>query len=464
MKTYKVAARSSALARIQVDEALGLIKAGGAAFNAELRYLDSWGDRHQEISMMDGSAPGDIFTRDLDELLRGGEADFAIHSAKDLDLPLARDMRVFALLPAADQSDCIAVADGRGPGLEDLPTGARIGTSSAMRKAEILARRPDVKIESIRGTIEQRLDQMDRGKYDAVIIATCALNRLGLDARISRVLPFTTNPLQGHLAVTGLSSRRDLDELWAPLDVRRGDSPPSHEVMEMLPPPRIWYSGINPDRFERFGRITARPLIRTAPVEDPAAAAEADEVLKMAGDYDWIIFTSRQTLRYTAERLAFLRQDTDGRPKIAAVGRSTARDLKERGFPVDLIPERESSLGLVQAFKTAGGFNSGDRVLVPSSNLALPVIARGLTELGARVDRLKVYRTETVEAAPVDDLDELDEVVLTSPSGARAFHHFYPDPPDDLLLVPMGEQTLRSLQALFPGRKMAESLLPGQNG
>ena len=209
-----VVSRQSPLALLQVQEVFSLFP--------EIRYklikLDSWGDKNKQISLLD-NPPADIFTRELDEAILNGTADIAIHSAKDLPYPLPAGVELIALFDAFDQSDSLVCR--KNLTLCNLPTGARIGTSSPTRKKELLALRPDVEVVSIRGTIEERIAQVDSGYIDALIVATCALKRLGLEQRIAEALPFETHPLQGNLAITAKENRDDLKALFTEKDIRR---------------------------------------------------------------------------------------------------------------------------------------------------------------------------------------------------------------------------------------------------
>ena len=99
--------------------------------------------------------------------------------------------------------------------LEDMPQGSTVGTSSPLRKAELLHVRPDLKIVGIRGCIEDRVKQVRNGQVDAAIVATCALKRLGMENEITQVLPFATHPMQGRLAITARKGREDLKTLFA---------------------------------------------------------------------------------------------------------------------------------------------------------------------------------------------------------------------------------------------------------
>ena len=195
-KKIRVIARGSRLSRLQVEEVFKQFP--DLAY--EIKYLESYGDKNQQISLLNGEAPADIFTRELDDAIRRGDADIAIHSAKDLPYPLPEDIEVIALFPAFDTTDSLVSRSHKT--LAELPAGSVIGTSSPLRKKGLNELRPDLTIKGIRGCIEERVQQVKDGKYDAAIVATCALKRLGMEDEIAEVLPFATHPLQGFLAIT----------------------------------------------------------------------------------------------------------------------------------------------------------------------------------------------------------------------------------------------------------------------
>ena len=195
-KKIRVIARGSRLSRLQVEE----VFKNFPELAYEIKYLESYGDKNQQISLLNGEAPADIFTRELDDAIRQGDADIAIHSAKDLPYPLPEDIEVIALFPAFDTTDSLVSRDHKK--LVELPAGSIIGTSSPLRKKGLNELRPDLTIKGIRGCIEERVQQVKDGKYDAAIVATCALKRLGMEDEIAEVLPFPTHPLQGFLAIT----------------------------------------------------------------------------------------------------------------------------------------------------------------------------------------------------------------------------------------------------------------------
>ena len=196
-KKIRIISRQSRLALLQVEE---LVKEAGIT-DYELIKTTSYGDRHKEVSLMDEGLAQDFFTRELDEALLEGRADIAVHSAKDLPNPLPDGIELLALTEGKDPSDSLVAHDGLT--LATLPAGSKVGTSSAQRKEELLKVRPDLVVVPIRGTIEERIAQVDSGAVDALIVATCALDRLGLSHRATERLPFKTHPLQGKLAVTG---------------------------------------------------------------------------------------------------------------------------------------------------------------------------------------------------------------------------------------------------------------------
>lgn len=207
-KKIRVIARGSRLSRLQVEE----VFKNFPELAYEIKYLESYGDKNQQISLLNGEAPADIFTRELDDAIRQGDADIAIHSAKDLPYPLPEDIEVIALFPAFDTTDSLVSRDHKK--LAELPAGSIIGTSSPLRKKGLNELRPDLTIKGIRGCIEERVQQVKDGKYDAAIVATCALKRLGMEDEIAEVLPFPTHPLQGFLAITGKKGS-DLKQAFA---------------------------------------------------------------------------------------------------------------------------------------------------------------------------------------------------------------------------------------------------------
>lgn len=212
-KALHITCRDSALSLLQVKEALSFFP----GMSCRIFPIQSFGDKNKQISLMENIAP-DFFTRELDRALIRGEADIAVHSAKDLPYPLSPELALFALLDAFDKTDALVSRNKQT--LKQLPSGARVGTSSLARKTELLSVRPDLEVVSIRGTIEERIAQVDEGFIDALIVASCALKRLGLTGRIAEILPFKTHPLQGNLAIVGRKDRPDIKKQFSGMDIR----------------------------------------------------------------------------------------------------------------------------------------------------------------------------------------------------------------------------------------------------
>lgn len=209
MEAIKVIARGSRLSQLQVQEVFGRFP----DIPYTLLYTESFGDKHLQLSLLNGEAPDDMFTRELDQALLQRRADIAIHSAKDLPRQLHPDLEVIALYEAFDKTDSLVSRDHIA--LKDLPAGSTVGTSSPLRREELMQLRPDLRIVGIRGCIEDRVRQVRSGQIDCAIVATCALKRLGMEAEITEILPFATHPMQGRLAITALRGQTELRQLFA---------------------------------------------------------------------------------------------------------------------------------------------------------------------------------------------------------------------------------------------------------
>ncbi|MCC6759523.1 MAG: uroporphyrinogen-III C-methyltransferase [Candidatus Omnitrophica bacterium] len=212
----KIGSRSSPLAQAQVREVLALLAKKGKKPAFEALTFSTKGDDDKKTSLLAGAAD-DFFTDTLDRALLEHHIDIAVHSAKDLPKHLRSGLKIFALTPALDDSDALVARTT----YTKLPNGSRIGTSSLLRKQQILALNPTFEIVDIRGTIQERLKLLKDGKVDAVIVATCALKRLGLEKEIKEVFPWEGTPLQGQLAVVGRTKDTVREKLFSVLDVRR---------------------------------------------------------------------------------------------------------------------------------------------------------------------------------------------------------------------------------------------------
>jgi hydroxymethylbilane synthase len=168
-----------------------------------LQTIVTQGDRLLETPLPALGGKG-VFTADLEAALRSGQIDLAVHSLKDLPTDLSEEFAIGAVLERASPYD--ALLSRTGLGLQALPLGATVGTSSLRRVAQIKAARPDLHALSVRGNVPTRIDKLHQpeGSYDAIVLAVAGLERLGLQASITETLPpqvMLPAPGQGALAV-----------------------------------------------------------------------------------------------------------------------------------------------------------------------------------------------------------------------------------------------------------------------
>jgi len=165
-------------------------------------------DKVTPIEKVEGT---DFFTDKIEQALLGHEIDLAVHSAKDLPETIPEGLAIAVITRSIDPSD-ILVSRGNFK-LGELPQGARVGTSSGRRKKQLLQVRPDLEVADLRGNLDERLEKLDRGEYDAIVVAAAGLIRLGLAERITERLPFETAKGQGALALEIRKEDQEL-ELW----------------------------------------------------------------------------------------------------------------------------------------------------------------------------------------------------------------------------------------------------------
>lgn len=152
----------------------------------EIVVVKTSGDRIQDKPLADAGGKG-LFTKELEQSLHAGDIDLAVHSMKDVPVAIPDGLALPAILPREDPRD--AFLSNVAAKLEDLPRAARIGTSSVRRQAQIARARPDLEVLLLRGNVDTRLAKLDAGQYDAILLAYAGLKRLGLEARITSLLP-----------------------------------------------------------------------------------------------------------------------------------------------------------------------------------------------------------------------------------------------------------------------------------
>jgi hydroxymethylbilane synthase len=213
-----VGTRGSALAQWQTNYVLAALKRVAPDLEIETHIIKTTGDKDQTRSLADLGGLG-VFTKEIEHALLAREIDLAVHSLKDLPTETAAGLTIGAIPEREDPRDCIV--SRHKVGLQSLPRGARIGTSSARRTAQLLALRPDVHIVPLRGNVDTRLRKAQSEEYDAVVLAAAGIIRLGRGSEITEYLPLSTflpDPGQGALAIEIRASDVELDLLVALLD------------------------------------------------------------------------------------------------------------------------------------------------------------------------------------------------------------------------------------------------------
>jgi hydroxymethylbilane synthase len=181
----RLGTRASPLARWQAEWVAARLTELGLAL--ELVPITTQGDvKTQPLGQIGGQG---LFTKELQRALLDGQIDLAVHSLKDLPTAPVPELALAAVPPRESTADVLVSA--RASRIEDLPRGARIGTGSLRRKAQLLHVRPDLVVEEIRGNVDTRLRKLDEGQYDAIVLAEAGLRRLGLAERIVAVIPRT---------------------------------------------------------------------------------------------------------------------------------------------------------------------------------------------------------------------------------------------------------------------------------
>ena len=176
-----IASRGSQLALWQARWVSAQLTAAGHPCRIEI--VKTTGDKITDVPLAKVGTKG-LFTKEIEEALLDGRADLAVHSLKDLPTELPEGLVLAAVPEREDPRDAVV-----GRKLAELPPGAKVGTSSLRRAAQLRQLRPDLQVESVRGNLDTRLRKLDEGQYDAILLAAAGLKRLGWGDRIAEILP-----------------------------------------------------------------------------------------------------------------------------------------------------------------------------------------------------------------------------------------------------------------------------------
>lgn len=289
------------------------------------RLAAAWPDRSFEIveittrgdKVLDRPLPEiggkGLFTEELEAALRSGEVDLAVHSLKDLPTDVADGLKIGAVCEREDPRDAWVARAGGPESPQAARVGARVGSSSERRRAQLLAVRPDLEVGSVRGNVETRLRKLDEGKYDALIMAAAGLIRLGLGERITAFLgppAWLPAPGQGAVAVESRANEPATDELLQPID----------------------------DAVARAETDAERTLLATL-----QGGCQVPVGARAVARGDALVLTA---LVATADGSQVIRGEGNGpRDRAAELGRRVAEDLLSRGGDAIVAGFREMSAG-----------------------------------------------------------------------------------------------------------------------
>jgi hydroxymethylbilane synthase len=207
MANLRIGSRGSQLALWQANHVAALLREQGHA--VEIEIIKTTGDKILDVALAKVGTKG-MFTKEIEEALADRRVDLAVHSLKDVPTELQPEFELAAIMKREDPRDAFISVEYAA--LEELPQRARVGTSSLRRQCQLKAVRPDLEIFPLRGNVDTRLRKLESGDYDAIILASAGVHRLGLDKHVrSRISPEVMCPAvgQGALAIESRAGDRE---------------------------------------------------------------------------------------------------------------------------------------------------------------------------------------------------------------------------------------------------------------
>jgi len=217
-KRLVIASRESRLAMWQAQHLRDCLKTLYPQCDVQILGMTTRGDQILDKALSKVGGKG-LFVKELETALEDGRADLAVHSLKDVPMVMPKGFDLSCVMAREDARDAFVSNDYAS--LEDLPKGAIVGTSSLRRESVLRSQFPHLKIEPLRGNLDTRMGKLDKGEYQAIILAAAGLKRLGLESRIRAYLPYdpyTPAAGQGALGIETLSAHPHIKEWLAPLN------------------------------------------------------------------------------------------------------------------------------------------------------------------------------------------------------------------------------------------------------
>ena len=204
MKRLVIATRGSQLALWQAEHTKARLAAVAPELVIDFNVITTSGDKILDVPLAKVGGKG-LFVKEIEQALLDRTADLAVHSMKDVPPELAPGLELIAVSSREVPWDALCAREPIT--LDELPRGARVGTSSMRRQCQLLARRPDLQIAMLRGNVPTRIRKLDEGQFDAIVLAAAGLTRLGLAARITQTLPLETSIPAVAQGVLGFETR-----------------------------------------------------------------------------------------------------------------------------------------------------------------------------------------------------------------------------------------------------------------
>jgi hydroxymethylbilane synthase len=382
-----VGTRGSRLARAQTERVVALLQGAWPGLECDVRAIVTRGDRTQASGEPLPEIGGKgLFTAELEQALREGKIDLAVHSLKDLPTEPPPGIALGAVCLREDVRDCLVARDGLT--LAELPEGAVVGTSSLRRAAQLRALRPNLEVRSVRGNVDTRVRKVRDGELDAVVLAAAGVLRLGLEDEVSEWLgeAMLPAPGQGALAVQCRAGDESVLALLEPIDDESARAATSAERAFL----------------RALGAGCTAPVAAYAEPAEPGGSEESNSLLQ-AG---------------TTVRLAGLVASVDGGRVVRVEGVGEPQEVGERLAREALSAGAAEILADIRA-ATARPL-AGKRVVVTRPREQSARLAARLERLGAAVSVVPLVTIEPVADAALDADEAYDWVVFTSSNAVAA--------------------------------------------
>jgi len=283
-QSLRIATRESPLALWQTEHVASRLRQTHPSLAIEILGLRTRGDKFLGAPLAQIGGKG-LFVKELEQGLLDKRADIAVHSMKDVPANLPPDLHIPVLMEREDPRD--AFVSNHYEGIDELPAGTCVGTSSLRRQCQLAARRPELVIRPLRGNVDTRLSKLDAGEYQAIILATAGLIRLGLEQRIRRCLSPEESLPAGSQGVIGIECRADdprTNALIAPLhhpdtaDRVRAERAMSRRLMGDCRTPIAAYAVLDGNRLHLRGLVGTPDGARIWRAERRAPRTEAESL------------------------------------------------------------------------------------------------------------------------------------------------------------------------------------------